>query len=396
MPRAPLGSSRTNRKAAAKASAAMTAAFEGPESSDDEVFMSIDDHQKECAKERRESRLGLGAAACRSPLTLRPRRVHAGLKTAASADVSVFDVDVEDTERANRVVGRTPSKSARTPAKSAIKSRKTPGKSAIKSRKTPGKSAIKSRKTPGKTPGKGSRAARSPTSAASRSRAQPRMLQSSESQNVNPLSHAEERKRRIQKMEEERKRRYEEQQRVVQEEHLRLQREAGERHKEQCSGDGVFGRGQTSKNEGEVSGISQLDISAIEDTLTAKDALRAQLEALKKSELNKRARAAGVTEQQFDKADDSDNPREALIEILMRPALEHTVRSVEVEELPMGRATRRSSVRGAVLRSLCTRTILHPHTAPVTRLGNTFQGHETAAPGQQDGHNLPARADIGF
>ena len=62
MPRAPpLGSSRTNRKAAAKASAAMAAAFEGPESSDDEVFMSIDDHQKECAKERRESRLGLGA-----------------------------------------------------------------------------------------------------------------------------------------------------------------------------------------------------------------------------------------------------------------------------------------------------------------------------------------------
>ena len=106
MPRAPpLGSSRTNRKAAAKASAAMAAAFEGPESSDDEVFMSIDDHQKECAKERRESRVGL--AACRSPLTLRPRRVH------MQGSLRELTISLSGVEAAGEAAGASAAQAAR-------------------------------------------------------------------------------------------------------------------------------------------------------------------------------------------------------------------------------------------------------------------------------------------
>jgi hypothetical protein len=54
-----------------------------------------------------------------------------------------------------------------------------------------------------------------------------------------------------------------------------------------------------------------------EDLLTNQDAMRAELEGLKNSELNKRARASGVTEEQFDECTDSDDMREALITLTL-------------------------------------------------------------------------------
>ena len=69
-----------------------------------------------------------------------------------------------------------------------------------------------------------------------------------------------------------------------------------------------------------ATGVFIFDLVAHESSVLAGAALRSELEALRLKELRQRAREQDVSPEEMEEAADSDEPKAAMVELLMRKA----------------------------------------------------------------------------